>query len=83
MCNKTGFGISSKENGSTDNLFNIPLIFFIIFNSIESGTDMLGLILILLQVPKNAKIMNNGIHKCFRADSKNQSSFFESRITNN
>jgi hypothetical protein len=53
-------------------LYNIPLIFFIIFNSIESGTDILPLILILLQVPKNAKIMNNGTHSYFRIDSKNQ-----------
>ena len=63
-------------------LYNIPLIFFIIFNSIESGTDILPLILILLQVPKSAKVMNNGIHTYFRADPKNPNSFFEARITN-
>lgn len=53
-------------------LYNIPLMLFILFNSIESGTDILPLILILLQVPKSAKIVNNGTHTYFRADPKNQ-----------
>ncbi len=53
-------------------LYNIPLMLFILFNSIESGTDILPLILILLQVPKSAKLVNNGTHTYFRADPKNQ-----------
>jgi len=53
-------------------LYTIPLMLFILFNSIESGTDILPLILILLQVPKNAKVMNNGTHTYFRDDPKNQ-----------
>ena len=40
-------------------LYNIPLIAFIIFNSIGSGVDILGLTLVLLQVPKDAYLTMN------------------------
>jgi hypothetical protein len=36
--------------------------------TIESSVDILKVILILLQVPKGAKIVNNGIHTYFRAE---------------
>ena len=42
-------------------LYNIPLIAFIIFNSIGSGVDILGLTLVLLQVPKDAYLTMNGM----------------------
>jgi Putative zincin peptidase len=42
-------------------LYNIPLILFIYFNSIGSSVDILGLTLVLLQVPKDAYITFNGM----------------------
>jgi hypothetical protein len=53
-------------------LYNIPLMIFIILNSIGSSGEILELILILLQVPKGAKIVNNGMRTYFRADPKTQ-----------
>jgi hypothetical protein len=45
---------------------------FIILNSIGSSGEILELILILLQVPKGAKIVTNGMRTYFRADPKTQ-----------
>lgn len=42
-------------------LYNASIIAFIFFNSIGSSADMLGLILVLLQVPKDACLTMNGI----------------------
>jgi hypothetical protein len=42
-------------------LYNAPLIAFIFFNSIGSSADMFGLTLVLLQVPKDACLLMNGI----------------------
>jgi hypothetical protein len=53
-------------------LYNLPILVFIILNSIGCSDDILELILILSQVPKSAKIMSNGAHKYFRVDSKSQ-----------
>jgi Putative zincin peptidase len=42
-------------------LYNVPLSVFIIFNSIGSSVDILGLTLVLLQVPKDANLTMNGM----------------------
>jgi len=42
-------------------LSNAPLIAFIFFNSIGSSADIFGLTLVLLQVPKDACLIMNGI----------------------
>jgi len=42
-------------------LYNIPLILFIYCNSIGSSVDVLGLTLVLLQVPKDAYLTMNGM----------------------
>lgn len=42
-------------------LYNILLMVFIILNSIGSSVDILGLTLILLQVPKGASLTMNGM----------------------
>jgi len=42
-------------------LYNAPLIAFIFFNSIGSSADIFGLTLVLLQVPKDACLIMNGI----------------------
>ena len=47
-------------------LYTIPALLFILFNSIGSSVDILGLTLILLQVPRGAKVMNNGIYTYFK-----------------
>jgi Putative zincin peptidase len=41
--------------------FNLLLIAFVIFNSIGSSVDILSLILVLLQVPKDAYLIMNGM----------------------
>jgi hypothetical protein len=53
-------------------LYNIQLMIFIILNSIGSSGEILEMILILLQVPKGAKIVTNGMRTYFRADPKTQ-----------
>jgi len=53
-------------------LYNIPLMIFIILNSIGSSGEILELILILLQVPKGAKIVNNGMRTYFRVPLQKQ-----------
>jgi hypothetical protein len=51
-------------------LYSIPVMIFIFLNSIGCSEDILELIFILSQVPKNAKIVNNGVHTYFRVDPK-------------
>jgi hypothetical protein len=51
-------------------LYNLPIMVFIVLNSIGCSDDILELILILSQVPKSAIIMSNGVHTYFRVDPK-------------
>jgi hypothetical protein len=54
-------------------LYTIQLLMMLIFlNSLGSCADTLKTVLILLQVPKSAKIVNNGIQTYFRVDPKPQ-----------
>lgn len=46
--------------------YSIPILFFITLNSIGSSLDLLGLTLILFQVPKGAKVMSNGFYTYFK-----------------
>jgi hypothetical protein len=46
---------------SISGLLSSEIIVFIILNSLGSSLDILGLVLVFLQVPKNAVIRNNGI----------------------
>ena len=47
-------------------LYSIPTLIFLMLNSIGSGLDMLGVTLILLQVPKGGKVANNGIYTYYK-----------------
>ena len=47
-------------------LYSIPTLIFLMLNSIGSGLDMLGVTLILLQVPKGGKVVNNGIYTYYK-----------------
>lgn len=46
--------------------YTIPILLFIMLNSIGSCVDMLGFTLIAFQVPRGAKVVNNGIYTYFK-----------------
>lgn len=46
--------------------YSIPILLFITLNSIGSSVDLLGFTLILFQVPKGAKVINNGFYTYFK-----------------
>lgn len=48
------------------NSLNGFIVFFIIVNAMASSVDILNLILIMVQVPKNSFIINNGFETYFR-----------------
>jgi len=47
-------------------LYSIPTLIFLMLNSIGSSVDMLGLTLILFQVPKGGKVVSNGIYTYYK-----------------